>query len=40
MPDLAAGLISHYRSLGSLTKLLHGMVVAGWSFAELCAQLG
>ena len=34
------GLISHYRSLeaGEATAL-RGMAVAGWSFAELCAQL-
>lgn len=35
------GLISHYRSLDSgEARALHGMAVSGWSFAELCAQLG
>ncbi|WP_300656889.1 DNA-binding domain-containing protein [Pseudomonas sp.] len=34
------GLISHYRSLDpDEAAALHGMAVAGWSFAELCAQL-
>lgn len=34
------GLISQYRSLESdEAAALHGMAVAGWSFAELCAHL-
>lgn len=34
------GLISQYRSLEpGEAAALHGMAVAGWSFAELCAQL-
>lgn len=34
------GLISHYRSLDPAeARALHGMAVAGWTFAELCAAL-
>ncbi|WP_439860349.1 HvfC/BufC family peptide modification chaperone [Pseudomonas sp. MBLB4136] len=35
------GLISHYRSLGPAEEAaLQGMAIEGWSFAELCEQLG
>ncbi|WP_439886886.1 HvfC/BufC family peptide modification chaperone [Pseudomonas sp. MBLB4123] len=35
------GLISRYRSLEPAeAAALHGMAVAGWSFAELCERLG